>query len=181
MSELNTIINEQLFKSTTDGASGTKELVNTGGVLSWETKTQPAYVGLLSASSETFTMVANTAQDLTSASLWATTASKNIGVTLTTGEVTITNAGVYTIASWLSASSSAVNTTITTRYAINGVSSTTALVSTSKDAGDTNNLSASSIIALAVGDVLKLTIETDTDATLTVEDCGLSLHKIDEV
>lgn len=182
--ELQTIINSSLFKSTTDGLSGTGALKYSGNTLAWTPDVAPeskAYASLGASNAETFTLVADTPIDLTSATLWASGVSTNFTIDNTAGELLADVAGVYTISAWASIASDTINTTVTLRYVLNGTASPTGLVGTSKDAGDTKALSADSLIALAQNDVISLEIKADKNCVLTVKSAGFTLHKIDEV
>ena len=179
--ELSTVVSTTLFKSTTDGLSGERVLKSSGGTLSWATDPTIAYASLYAGVSTDFTLTAATPLTLSSATMWSTSANKNVTVDLTAGELTASVAGVYQLASWLSLEADTISTLISIRYSINGVPSPTALKGLAKDVGDTNNLSASLIISLGANDTVSLEIETDKDAVVTVTDAGLTLHKIDEV
>ena len=179
--ELNTLIDSELLKTTTGGLSSVRTLKYNGAELEWTEDTQEAYVGLLSTGSESIVVTANTAEDFTTATLWSTTANKNTTVDLSAGTVTLNSSGIYKISSWSSLSSDTANSLLTIRYTVNGIPSSTSLKGLSKDIGDTNNLSASGLFTLTSGDVVGLTIESDKACTLTIQDCGLTLHKIDGV
>lgn len=179
--ELSTVINPELFKSATDGLSGEGSLKYNGSTLSWTGDPLRAYVGLLSTGTASLSLVADVAQDITSATMWSQTASKNTTVDLVAGQVTINVSGVYALNSWVTVSSDTLNTLFSIKYNVNGVPSPSSLKGLSKDVGDTNNLSATGLVQFNQGDTVKITIESDKNCTATISDCGYSMIKVDEV
>ena len=181
--ELSAIINDELFKTTTDGLSGTGSLKYDGSTLVWTPDSEALVVySYLGLNTETVIPVtASTEIDFTATGLWGSGLSKNATQDTTAGSITVLGSGVYKIGAWASISSDALSTSIKIFYSVNGVNGSQTLKATTKNTGETSALSAEGVFQLNTNDVVKLRVVSDKTANLTVESLGFTLLKIDEV
>lgn len=188
--ELNQLINSTLFKTTTDGLSGTGKLVYNGSTLSWEqdpVEPSTGYAYLESQTTQTLALTAATLTDsasyvpLTTATMWNESIKSNCTTSTANGSITVTYAGVYQVNFWINVGSNALNTSFGIKYDVNGVKSTSSIIGTSKDTSDTNNMSANGLVYLPAGAVIKIAIAADTTCTASIKSTGFSIVKIDNV
>lgn len=100
------------------------------------------------------------------------------GITQQTNSLTITRAGVYEIMLWASLTSSANNTNIAFKFAVNGTISLVRRPMARLDvAGQIGSLCANGLVSLAVGDVVTLWIASTTTANIKIQDAVFSLKE----
>lgn len=185
--ELNSIIDENLFKSTTDGLTGNYTVRVEGGSVTYSedsTELTTVYGNLDNLSDTTLSVTGGDVTidgdyiPLTALGMWTDGESLNTSLDATAGTITVNSDGVYSLSSFVGVSADSAATVIGVKYSVNGVNSTRYLSLINKDIGDANNMSGSSFISLSSGDTLNLAIACDTTCNLTFKSAGLSLNKI---
>lgn len=187
MAELSTIINNNLFRSATDGLSGNFYVkVEDGSIVYEQEPTEPSVGygelvvlgGTLALTGVDITNAANYVT-LNATNMWSAGLSKHATLDTANGTITIIHGGVYDLSSFLVSSTSTVDTTVAIRYDVNGTVSTRYLSARHKAAGDTHTLAGHALVQLNDGDVIKLMVASDTTTTLTAINGGLTLHKVE--
>jgi hypothetical protein len=180
--ELNAIIDDSLFKSTTDGVGAGEYLVTLdNGTFTYTPYIAPSasYGGLIEDGTTVFSMTAATPVALNALGMWAATPSDNITLDAAAGEIAITQDGDYRLSAWVSLTTDTATNLAQVRFKVNGVSSSAALSGTVKDTADNITLSADTFVSLTIGDVVSLELETNKTSSVTVTAAGFTLHKVD--
>jgi hypothetical protein len=186
---LNTIINDGLFKTSTDGIVGNKYVTIVDGQVVYQDIITDKSYGESSVTSN-ITPIALTVSDLNVTSTYVSTAAlpwlnKGENVILTTpGLLEITEAGTYEVSMWASCyiSGPSTKTDIAFRFSTDGAVtglSTRKVTRTSDFTGDTSTITASGIVEnLIIGESLSLFVAATKDCNLYIVDAGLTIKKI---
>lgn len=189
--ELGSIINNTLFKATTDGLSGEYLVKVVNGAFTYsQAPVEPVevYSELISTGGPGLVLTAgDIALDasyvpLVTTGMWSSGTTKNCTPSTATVSIVVGTNGVYRVSSFVSISSSVAATKFSFKYKVNeGLVSSRRLVTSAKDVADTNNVSGTGLIQLLAGDSVSFCIAADKSCTATVTSAGLIVHKIDEV
>lgn len=100
------------------------------------------------------------------------------GITQQTNSLTVTRAGVYEIMLWASLTSSANNTNVAFKFAVNGAINLVRRPMARLDvAGQIGSVCANGLVNLAVGDVITLWLASTTTANIKIQDAVFSLKE----
>jgi hypothetical protein len=188
--ELSTVVDETLFKPTTDSLTGTKTLKSISGDLVWQDDpavSAKAYSYLYAPSTSLITLTGGSLTsddsyvDLNAPSMWAAGSNLNVIQNDVDGSLTTSVAGVYRLTLWCDVTSSTANTNFSFRYEVNGVQSTSKLQVSAKEASAVMNVSATGLFSLSSGVELKIKIAADTSCTASIVGGGFIIEKIDDI
>lgn len=188
MAELGTIINPDLFKSTTDGISGTNLVKVVDG--EFEYVPEPVQAGATfgemsiqeNSVSLSLTEVTNPSDDSNyvklNNNLWSSNSLE--GVTFNDGYLEIQTPGVYQLSFWGTFSvTSSSNTDVYFDFSTDDTNTTLSgrrVSRTSDFSGDRENISASGIVqSLSAGDKISLWVAATEDCQMTMHQSGFHL------
>jgi len=106
------------------------------------------------------------------------------GVTFSTDETVVPYAGDYELAFWTSITVASAGALVGIKYAINDSTpySVRKVITSSKSAGDTSNISSVGFITnLSANDTVSLYIASDTTGNVTLKEAGLIIKLLDTV